>query len=67
MSRRSRSILVLQVRIPLPPGASAKAAIEFVCSALAAQKAQTPVQQPMASLQLPELMVRLEKRETHYL
>lgn len=67
MSRRQRTTLVLQVRIPLPPGASAKAAIEFVVHALAAEKSATPVQQPMASLQLPEIGVRLEKRETHYL
>jgi len=67
MSRRSRTTLTIQVRLPLPPGATQKAALAYVCEAIGLYKGQVPVEQPMRSINIPEVQVKIVQRDTHYL
>lgn len=62
MSRRSRTTLVLSVRIPVPAGKTQKELIEAVTACLRTQGVPMP-----PSLASAETLVQVEKREVVYL
>ena len=59
MSRRQRTILIISARVPLPPGMTQKAALEFLTDALKKDL--------LGQFATHEIVVKLEGRETTYL
>lgn len=66
MSRRSRTTLTLQIKLPLPPGATQKDALAYVENALHSHKGGMDPAEPITSLQANEIQVKIAKRETQY-
>jgi len=68
VSRRLRTTLTIQVRLPLPPGSNAAAVLAYVREAIQAHKARyAESSNPIAALQVTEMIVKLERKDTVYL
>ena len=67
MSKRSITTVRFSVKLRLPPGATIKAAKEFLQKALLNQKRVTSSKEPLGSLSLEEITVALLQKETVYL
>lgn len=67
MSKRSRTTLTFSVRMPLPPGATAKDALAYVHSAITSWKGGMDPAEPITSLQSNEVLIKIINRETVYL
>lgn len=67
MSRRSRTTLSIQVRIPVPPGSNAAEVIDYVRKSIQSYHGGLDPQEPIASIQVEEMIVKLQKKETVYL
>ncbi len=67
MSRRSRLTIEVLLRLPLPAGAKPEAVLQFLRDAITHRRAELTRTDPLASLALEQLTVKLLKRETVYL
>lgn len=67
VSRRSRTTLTLSVRLPIPVGAGAEDVLGFVRQALAQYKSSLPATASLSGLQVGEVLIKIEKKETVYL
>lgn len=70
MSKRSRTTLTIQIKLSLPPGATQKDALAFVYSAIEHakdEKVEHFKEEPLASLQINEVIIKIVARDTVYL
>ncbi len=67
MSRRSITTVTFRVKMRLPPGAKIPDAQAFIRAGLEYAYSNWDHKLPMASLQVAEVTIALEKRETSYL
>lgn len=67
MSRRSITTVTFRVKMRLPPGATIPQAQAFIRAGIEGAKRGMPPQDPLASLDMHEVTIALEKRETAYL
>ncbi len=66
MTKRSSTIITLSVKLRLPPGAKAPAAVHLVYAGIQKHVDSLPNENPLKSLPLQELVIKIAGRETKY-
>ena len=67
MSKRSRTTLTIQIKLPLPPGAVQKQVEPWLLEALRKAVKEYPEPVAFGNLQVAEVQVKIVARDTVYL